>query len=454
MKILKHITIILLFMLLLWMNAPQGVPIQFSAFGQNVDFTIQPPSLNLQVGNLDINRDFTTKLGLDLEGGSRLVFEADTSAVSGEDLDAALESARNIVERRVNFFGVSEPSVQTIQSGDTYRIAVELPGIQDVSSAVELIGATAQLRFREEAATDDAELATAPAMLRLTQETGLTGSDVEKATVVFDPQSGQPTVQLTFSQEGTELFADITQRNVGKPVGIFVDEFPISAPVVQTPITDGNAIISGDFTVETAESLAVAINSGALPVPIELVEQRNIGPTLGQEDVQKSMYAGIVGITMVMLFMIMVYGRLGVIACVSLLIYALISHAVFRLIPVVLTLPGIAGFILSIGMAVDANILIFERIKEELRKDKEFYTAIRIGYKRAVEAIKDANITTLLVMFILFNPLNWEFLPQYGLVRGFALTLAIGVGASLFTSLVITKRLIMIFYKKPKEKNK
>jgi preprotein translocase subunit SecD len=436
------------------MNAPQGVPIQFSAFGQNVDFTIQPPSLNLQVGNLDINRDFTTKLGLDLEGGSRLVFEADTSAVSGEDLDAALESARNIVERRVNFFGVSEPSVQTIQSGDTYRIAVELPGIQDVSSAVELIGATAQLRFREEAATDDAELATAPAMLRLTQETGLTGSDVEKATVVFDPQSGQPTVQLTFSQEGTELFADITQRNVGKPVGIFVDEFPISAPVVQTPITDGNAIISGDFTVETAESLAVAINSGALPVPIELVEQRNIGPTLGQEDVQKSMYAGIVGITMVMLFMIMVYGRLGVIACVSLLIYALISHAVFRLIPVVLTLPGIAGFILSIGMAVDANILIFERIKEELRKDKEFYTAIRIGYKRAVEAIKDANITTLLVMFILFNPLNWEFLPQYGLVRGFALTLAIGVGASLFTSLVITKRLIMIFYKKPKEKNK
>jgi preprotein translocase subunit SecD len=435
-------------------NAPQGVPVNFSLFGQDVNFTIQPPSLNLQIGNLDINRDFSTKLGLDLEGGSRLVFEADTSAVSSEDLEAALESARNIVERRVNFFGVSEPNVQTIQSGDTYRIAVELPGIQDVSSAVELIGATAQLRFREEAATDDAELATAPAMLRLTQETGLTGSDVEKATVVFDPQTGQPTVQLTFSAEGTELFADITERNVGKPVGIFLDEFPISAPIVQTAITDGNAIISGDFTVESAESLAVAINSGALPVPIELVEQRNIGPTLGQEDVQKSMYAGIVGIVMVMLFMVIVYGRLGVIACVSLIIYALISHAVFRLIPVVLTLPGIAGFILSIGMAVDANILIFERIKEELRKDKEFYTAIRIGYKRAVEAIKDANITTLLVMFILFNPLNWEFLPQYGLVRGFALTLAIGVAASLFTSLVITKRLIMIFYKKPKEKSK
>lgn len=458
MKIVKNILIILILGLLLWMNAPEQIPVKYTLFGQKIDFTIQPPSFNWQIGNMQLKRNLTTQLGLDLKGGSRLVFEAHTSQLKGEDIEDAITSARNIIEQRVNFFGIAEPHIQTIQSGDTYRIAVELPGIQDVSGAVDLIGSTAQLQFKEEKeaikeSTDEAKIATPePIFSRLTKETKLTGTHVNKAKVIFDPQTGQPTVQLSFSKEGTQLFADITKRNVGKPVGIFIDGFLISAPVVQTIINDGNAIISGNFTLESAESLAIAINSGALPVPIKLVQHSNIGPTLGQEEVQKSIYAGMVGIIMVMIFMIAVYGRLGIIACISLIMYALISHGVFRTIPVVLTLPGIAGFILSIGMAVDANILIFERIKEEIRKGKEFYTAIRLGYTRAKEAIKDANITTLLIMFILFNPLNWEFLPQYGMVRGFALTLAIGVLASLFTSLVITKKLIITFYKKPKER--
>jgi preprotein translocase subunit SecD len=255
-------------------------------------------------------------------------------------------------------------------------------------------------------------------------------------------------VVLQFTKEGADLFAKITERNINKPVGIIIDNFMISAPIVQQTITNGNAVINGTFTVDEAKKLATSINSGALPLSIKLVEQRNIGPTLGKIEVQKSVYAGLIGLLMVFLFMIGYYGRLGIIASLALVIYGMISLAIFRLIPVVLTLPGIAGFILSIGMAVDSNILIFERIKEELRKGKDFDVAKRLGFGRAIDAIKDANITTLLIAFILFNPANWEFLPQFGMVRGFALTLGIGVATSLFTGIVITRRLIDVFYKK------
>lgn len=242
----------------------------------------------------------------------------------------------------------------------------------------------------------------------------------------------------------------MTKKNIGKPVAIVVDNFIISAPVVQQEIIEGNAVISGNFTTDEAKKLAISINSGALPLSIKLVEQKNIGPSLGASEVKKSVYAGMLGLFMVLAFMIVYYGKLGWIASLALIIYGLISFAIFRLIPVVLTLPGVAGFILSIGMAVDSNILIFERIKEELRKGKDFDVATRLGFGRAIDAIKDANITTLVVSFILFNPLNWEFLPQFGMVKGFALTLAIGVGTSLFTGIVITKRLINIFYKQSK----
>jgi preprotein translocase subunit SecD len=279
----------------------------------------------------------------------------------------------------------------------------------------------------------------------LTKDTGLTGKDVKKASVVFNPQDGQPQVQLTFTPEGTKKFTEITKRNIGKSVGIFLDDMILSAPTVQQEIRDSEAVISGNFTVEGAKQLSTAINSGALPISINLVEQRSIGPSLGSLEIQKSLIAGLSGLIMVMLFMIVYYGRLGVIASIGLIIYGLLTFTIFKIIPIVLTLPGIAGFILSIGMAVDANILIFERIKEEQRSGKPFSLSMKLGFGRAIDAIKDANITTLLIAFILFNPLNWEFLPQFGLVKGFALTLAIGVAMSLFTGVFITKRLIAFF---------
>lgn len=449
MKLLKYFFITAIVLLILWIDLPRSIPIKFTIFNQNVDFTIRPPVITMLVNGQRVQKEFKTQLGLDLKGGSHLVFEADTSNVKPEDLEDALNSARDIVERRVNTFGIAEPSIRTIKSGDTYRITVDLPGVQDVSEAVALIGQTAQLQFKEMGGDIDPETATTtPLFLQLTKDTGLTGKHVKKASVTFNEQTAEPQVLLEFSEEGRELFATITQRNIGQPVGIFLDEFIISAPTVQAVITEGTAVISGQFTVDAANQLAVAINSGALPLPITLVEQRNIGPSLGAEEVQKSMLAGFVGLAMVMIFMISYYKRLGVAACLGLIIYGLINLAIFKAVPIVLTLPGIAGFILSIGMAVDSNILIFERIKEELRKEKPFATAVRLGFGRALDAIKDANITTLLVAFILFNPLNWEFLPQFGLVRGFALTLGIGVATSLFTGVFITRRLIWLFYKR------
>ncbi len=440
MRFFKPLFAILILILILWIDLPENYKI-----GR---YTVNPLSIDWNVAGIQIKRQFKTHLGLDLKGGSHLVFETDTSKVKKEDLQDSLNSARDIIEKRVNFFGVAEPLVQTIKVGTNYRISVDLPGIENVNEAIGLIGRTAQLSFREEA-TAEAKVATStPEILLLTKDTGLTGKHIKKASVTFDSQTGKPQVALSFNSEGINLFANITTRNVGKPVGIFIDNFVISAPTVQQSITDGNAVITGNFTIDDAKKLSIAINSGALPLPIRLVEQRNIGPTLGATEVRKSVYAGTVGLLMVLLFMVAYYKKLGIIASMGLMIYGLISFAIFRAIPVVLTLPGVAGFILSIGMAVDSNILIFERIKEELRKGRDFDIAIRLGFGRAIDAIKDANITTLTVAFILFNPLNWEFLPQFGMVRGFALTLAIGVATSLFTGVVITRRLINLFYKK------
>ncbi len=447
MKAVKYFLLLAVCILLVWIDLPENLTVKIPFGKKSYSYTVNPLNLNVNILGMQIKKKFITKLGLDLKGGSNLVFDADTSKINQADIQDALNSARNIIEQRVNFFGVSEPVVQTVKSGNKYRISVDLPGIQNVEEAINLIGRTAQLTFREES-TDEAKVATnTPLFLLVNKPTGLTGKDVKKASVTFDPQTGKPQVALSFSAAGATLFAEITARNVNKPVGIFLDNSPVSIPTVQQAITDGNAVITGNFTVDEAKNLAVAINSGALPLPIKLVEQHNIGPTLGASEVRKSLYAGAVGLAMVLLFMILNYGKFGVIASMALIIYGMISFAIFRGIPVVLTLPGIAGFILSIGMAVDANILIFERIKEELRKGKEFDIAVRLGFGRAIDAIKDANITTLVVAFILFNPLNWEFLPMFGMVRGFALTLAIGVATSLFTGVVITQRLINLFYR-------
>src|SRR3989339_1918981 len=433
MKIFKSIIITLVFLGLIWVDLPESVKTKYKI----------PDKIDFNVFGINIRKDFTTKLGLDLKGGSSLIFEANTSKTKKEDLNDAINSARDVIERRINFFGVTEPQIQTVKTGDKYRLSVDLPGINNYEEAIKLIGQTAQLTFRE--LPDEKVATTTPVFLQLTKDTGLSGIHILKSTVEFDSQTGKPQVGLKFNKKGADLFAAITKRNIGKPVGIFIDNMALTTPTVQTEILDGNAVINGKFTVDDAKKLAIAINSGALPLPIKLVEQKNIGPSLGETEVRKSIYAGTIGLIMVLLFMVIYYGRLGFIASLALIIYGLISLFIFKAIPLVLTLPGVAGFILSIGMAVDSNILIFERIKEEQRKGKPWKIAMELGFGRAWDSIRDANFTTLLTTFILFNPLNWSFLPQFGMIRGFAATLAIGIFVSLFTGIVVSRNLIRVF---------
>lgn len=428
--------IIVLTAVAVFIDLPKKIPLKFF----KIDQEITRPKLDFQAGNFWFYRDLEVKQGIDLAGGSHLVFQANMEEIGAEDKDAALEASRENIERRINLFGLAESVIQTSKLGENYRLIVELPGITDVNQAIDLIGQTAQLDFRELG-----EEATAAATLEDYQRTDLTGKDLNKAEVTFDPNTGEPVVSLEFSDEGAKKFGEITEKNVGKPVAIFLDELPITQPIVQEKITTGQAVISGEFTTEIAKLLATQLNAGALPVPIEIVEQRNIGATLGAESVQKSIQAGLIGLLMVMLFMAAYYGRLGVLADAGLIIYGLITLMLYKLIPVTLTLPGIAGFILSVGMAVDANILIFERMKEETRAGKPKPVAMELGFGRAWDSIRDANVATLITCFILFNPFDWSFLNTSGMVRGFALTLGLGVLLSLFTGVVVTRTILRTF---------
>lgn len=391
----------------------------------------------IQVG--PFKKEFTTKFGLDLSGGTQLVLDAAMKDIPSADRASALESAKQVIERRVNFFGVTEPVVQTATSQNSYRIIVELPGISDVNQAIALIGQTAQLEFREvvdPAASQSATLAT-----------GVTGKDLKRAQVTFDTTSGKPQVAIEFNSEGAKKFAEITKRLVGKPLAIFLDGLPITSPVVKQEITDGSAVINGQFTPEEAKALALQLNAGALPVPVTVVQKETVGATLGASSVAKSITAGVVGLTIVALFMVAQYGVLGLFADMALIVYGLLTFAIFRWIPITLTLPGIAGFILSMGMAVDSNILIFERFKEEKRAGRPWKVAMEMGFGKAWDSIRDANFTTLITCVILYNPGNWQFLPSSGMVRGFAVTLFIGVLTSLFTGIVVTRTFIRVMYK-------
>lgn len=401
------------------------------------------PTINLQIGKNKFVNDLKIVQGLDLQGGTHLVFEAQMKDLSETDRKEALEAARQNIERRVNFFGLSEPTIQSARVGDSYRIIVELAGIKDIGRAVDLIGKTAQLEFWEQNPDEKAASKSGEFFLK----TDLTGKDLKKSTVQFDQNTGQPVVGLEFSDEGAKKFAAITTKNVNKMVAIYLDGEPISAPKVEEPITTGKAIIRGSFPLEEAKKLSIQLNAGALPVPIKIIEQKNVGATLGEESVRASIRAGLVGLLIVMLFMWSYYGKLGILADVALIIYGLLTLALYKLIPVTLTLPGIAGFLLSIGMAVDANILVFERMKEERRMGKPLPVAMELGFGRAWDSIRDANITTLIIAFILFNPFNWSFLNVSGMVRGFALTLVIGTFLALFTGIVVTRTLIRVFYK-------
>ena len=499
------------------------------------------------------------RLGLDLQGGTHLVYEADTSKIPAEDRADALDGVRDVIERRVNAFGVAEPIIQTNKSGDTWRVIVELAGVKDVSQAIKMIGETPILEFREEnpnknavqeltkeqkaemakynaealtrawkaiadlnkgadfaelakKISDDAgsaelggdlgwfatgtmvkpfedaalklsvgkmtkspvksdfgyhiikkveekmvdkdgkqvlEMRASHILIKTMSEkdffpppeewavTGLSGKQLKNSSVQFDLNTGEPTVALSFNDEGKTLFAAITERNVGKPVAIFLDGQPISIPRVNEPIRDGNAIISGNFGVAEAKQLSQRLNAGALPVPINLVGQQTIGASLGAASVEKSLFAGLVGFILVAIFMILFYRLPGFLAVLALSLYTVIVLALFKLIPVTMTLAGIAGFILTLGMAVDANILIFSRTKEEVLWGKPLPTAIEEGFRRAWPSISDSNVTSLISAMILF----WF---SSSIIKGFALTLSIGVLVSMFSAITVSRILIRL----------
>lgn len=495
-------------------------------------------------------------LGLDLQGGTQLIYQTDTSQIPTEQKASAIQGARDVIERRVNVFGVAEPVIQTAKSGEEWQIIVELPGIKDVKEAIKMIGETPILEFKEQGkprqlteadkkliadynknaekrAQDILKLALKPdadfaALAKQYSEdpgsknqngdlgwfskgqmvtefetaafalkngettktlvqtqfgyhiikkfderkndkgeeeirashiliatkseeelaggqgwayTGLTGKQLKSATVGFDQQTNEPQVSLEFNDEGAKLFGEITTRNVNKPVAIFLDGVPISVPTVREPITTGKAVITGKFNLTEAKDLAQRLSAGALPVPIKLISQQNIGPSLGKIAVQKSLVAGLIGFLAVAVFMILMYGWYGVVAIIALSIYSLINIALFKLIPVTLTLAGIAGFILSLGVAVDANVLIFERIKDEKRLGKTGFTVIEDGFRHAWPAIRDSNVSTLISCFILY-----QF--GAGLVRGFGLTLGLGVLISMFTAITATRVILKLTFKK------
>lgn len=400
------------------------------------------------INNLGIKRKIAFKKGLDLEGGTSITLQADMKGIAADKQDSALESAKNVIERRVNYFGVSEPIVQTAKVGNDYRIIVEIPGVTDVNQAVGLIGKTAKLTFWESGSSNSAKLASPSAypygatyfLGSNPQITNLSGIDLKQASAGFDSNTGSPDVELNFTPEGAKKFAEITKRNVGKSVAMVLDDVVIEAPRVDEPITGGNAVISGSFTTEQTKQLAIQLNAGALPVTLSVMEQRAIGATLGKESLDKSFLAGAIGFAVIVVFMIILYGRLGIIASLALSIYTLVVLTLFRLIPVTLTLAGIAGLILSIGIAVDANILIFERMKEEMRKGKPRNVALALGFSRAWDSIRDSNVASLITSAVLY------FFGT-GSVRGFALTLAIGVIVSLFSAITVTRTFLRYLYR-------
>jgi len=431
-----------------FINLPSIKTISIGPIHKNINF-----NPNTILTKFRINKEFMFRRGLDLEGGTSITFRADMSGIASTQRNDALNGVKTVIERRINLFGVSEPIIQTSSVIGDSRIIVELPGVTDVNQAISLIGTTAQLSFWEEGATGSAKIASSSAyplgavqvLGENPQKSSLTGKDLQQASVSFDQNTGKPQVQLVFSSDGSKKFAEITKRNVNKVVAIVLDDIVIEAPRVNEPILTGNAVISGSFVLDQAKTLSTQLNAGALPVPLSVLEQRVIGPTLGLESLKKSLFAGIIGFVIIILFMCVLYGRLGVLASIALFIYSLIVLAIFKIsnitpYGITLTLSGIAGFILSIGMAVDANILIFERIKEERRLGKREEVSVELGFTRAWSSIRDSNVSTLITSAILY-----QF--GTGVVRGFALVLAIGVLVSMFSAIVVTRTFLRVVSK-------
>ncbi|HAE59668.1 MAG TPA: protein translocase subunit SecD [Anaerolineae bacterium] len=411
-------------------------------------------------GTILFERDVTPRLGLDLQGGLQVLLEADLP--EGATVTAAdMEVARSIMENRTNALGVSE---NLLQVAGERRIVGEFPGVQDAEAVLATIQQTGLLEFVN---TGDTPLTPGTIIktdlaLESGQETGaeavegeivyptvMTGRDLKTVQVVTD-QLGSYQIAFTLSPEGSTIFGEYTAANVGRFLTIVLDKEVISSPRIDSAIYGGEGVITGQFTTEEANAFAVQLRYGSLPIPLKIVETRIIGPTLGEDSLNKSLIAGMVGMTIVMLFMGIYYRLPGLVANVSILFYALVAFALFKYIPVTLTLAGIAGFLLSTGSALDANILIFERIKEELRNGKTILQAIDLGWIRARPSILDSNIATLITSGIL-----WWFGSTFGatIVKGFSLTLALGVAISLFTAIFVTRSLLALVIKYFQPKN-
>ncbi len=405
---------------------------------------------------------FKFHYGLDMSGGVQLIYKADTSKLVSTDTRESLTALRDVIERRINVFGVTEPSVETetsaLASGEReHRLIVELPGVTDIQKALDTIGKTPVLQFKTErpAAERDAilkekEKLTHGGVVKVSsiafsdpyyKDTQLTGEYLKRARVDFSQSAaggqlaGAPIVALEFNEQGTKLFAQMTKENIGKTIAVYLDGAPITTPVVQTEITDGNAIITGNFTPDEARQLVGRMNSGALPIPVSLLSSNVVGPSLGQGALADSYRVILIGFLAVALFMLILYRLPGLVAGIALAVYGVITLAIFKLLPVTITAAGVAGFVISFGIAIDANILVFERMKEEFKKGRTLHDAITTGFDRAWTSIRDSNLSGLITALVLF----WF---GTSLIQGFAVTLGLGILVSMFTALTVTKALL------------
>jgi preprotein translocase subunit SecD len=434
-------------------------------------WVVWPDNPGIRIGGIDRNIELVR--GLDLQGGLQVLLEADLppeAAISSEQM----QTARDIIENRVNALGVVEPLVQVAGSR---RIVVELPGVADPEQAVatiketgllefidmstitaeqsfSLVGTTVETDFGQPTTTPSEAIpptlesgapaatpAATPGSPSLVFHTVMTGTGLKSAAATVQQTTGKYEVAFVLTDEGKQTFGDFTSSHVGQILGIVLDKVLISSPRISTAITEGSGVITGSFDRAGANALAVQLRYGSLPIPLKVVESSTVGPTLGEDSLRKSAVAGVIGLAVVMIFMAVYYRLPGVLADLALLMYAMTTLALFKLIPVTLTLPGVAGFVLSIGVAVDANVLIFERMKEELRAGRTVYQAIDTGFSRAWPSIRDSNLSTLITCAILF----W-FGSTFGasIVKGFSLTLALGVMVSLFTAITVTRTFLHV----------
>lgn len=393
------------------------------------------------------NRDW--HLGLDLVGGSLLTYEIDLKQAPATERDSVVKGLRDVIEKRVNLFGVSEPQVYATESGELRRLVVELAGIKDVNQAIKTIGETPLLDFREVVKTQVDAAPKSEALLNGENNesaeqdsiqfvpTILTGRFVKNAQLGFD-SLGKPVVNIGFNDEGAKIFENLTEKNVGRPLAIFLDNELIEIPTVREKISGGHAQISGNFTPESARLLVERFNAGALPAPINLISQQTIGASLGLDFLKKAIFSGYIAFVLVAGFMLIFYREFGLVSAASLSVYAVLTLAVFKFIPITMTLAGIAGFILSIGMAVDANVLVFARIKEELQRGLSKRAAMEEGFRRAWPSVRDSNATTIIISVILFY-----FTTSF--IKGFALTLFIGILISMFAAITVSRIILRSF---------